>query len=362
MKIHSEGAALLNMLKASLSASPSAPETLPSPLNWTFLDRVSRRHRLGPLLHDGLQRSLFVGIPDWLVTNWEAQRREAVAFALYHQEALEELAAAFEGRGVPLVLLKGEALSRSLYPQVGLRPYYHDIDLLIPHDSYETAKAILMGLGFRLRRPYEEAEKRRLFGEIEFDREGMRRLTVDLHWDTLMASWEPHSLFREEETWAARDQIRLGDRALSVLGGEILLLYLCVHFAFHHVFDGLIYLCDLFLLLRRDGDRTDWDRLLAMATRSGSRHVLYYSLFFAKLLMAAPVPSRVLDGLKPSAPNRILLPGARLLFRDVPVPQVLERYIKFLLIDSNQGRLRAVRTWFRSSKAILERRPSDRDA
>ena len=354
MNIPPEGAALLSLLRASLSATPAALENLPSPLDWNFLQRLARHHRLEPLLSYGLRRLHFDGIPVGLRAEWDERRRTAMATALYYQAALREIAAAFEDRRVPFILLKGEALSKALYPHDGLRPY-GDIDLLIHPEAYETAKAVLTDLGFRLRQPAKEAEKRQLFGEIEFDKEGPILVTVDLHWDTLMASWEPRSLFSEQGTWASVDQIRLGNRALPVLKGEALLLYLCVHFAFHHIFDGLLLLCDLFLVLRRDAERIDWDSLVATATRCQCRHALYYSLFFVNTLMAALVPSGILDRLRPPIVIRALMPTDRLLFRDSLAPQMLERYVKLLLIDTQEGRWRAGRAWLESNKRFLGR-------
>jgi hypothetical protein len=273
---------------------------------------------------------------------------------MYQQQVLGEVAGAFESRGVPFILLKGEALSKGLYPGDGLRPY-GDLDLLIRPETYDAAKEILIGLGFRLRPSASEAEKRQLFGEIEFDRGGPITVTVDLHWDTLMASWEPGSLFNGDEVWSSLDRISLGSRVLPVLRGELLLLYLCVHFAFHHVFDGLLWLCDLVLLLGREADRIDWDRLIAMAGRCQCRHAAYYSLYFARVLMDAEVPPDVLDRLRPPAVIRGLMPSGHLLFRDALAPQMLERYVKFLLIDTQAGRNRALQSWFRSSKKVLGR-------
>jgi hypothetical protein len=277
---------------------------------------------------------------------------------MYHQQVLGEIAAAFDAHRVPFVLLKGEALSKALYPQEGLRPY-GDIDLLIRPETYEAAKDILAGLGFRLRLPTKEAEKLRLFGEIVFDKNGPFTVTVDLHWDTLMTSWEPQSLFSEHETWASVDSIRLGNQALPVLSGELLLIYLCVHFAFHHVFDGLLLLCDLFLVLRRDAERIDWDRLIAMANRCHCQHALYYSLLFVKALMAGEVPSGILDRLRPPATIRALMPAGRLLFRDTLVPPILQPYVKFLLIDTQQGRWRAFQAWLQLSKRFSGSQSSD---
>lgn len=354
VNIPPEGAALLTLVRASLSTTPPAIESFLSSLDRDFFLRLARHHRLEPLLCYGLRNSRFAGIPTEIRAEWEARRRTSIATALYHQEALREIAAAFADHDLPFVVLKGEALSKAFYPQEGLRPY-GDIDLLIRPETYELAKAVLIGLGFRLRQAANEAEKRRHFGEIEFDKEGPVALTVDLHWDTLMTSWEPQSLLSDHGTWASLDQVPLGSNTIPILKGEVLLIYLCVHFAFHHAFDGLILLCDLFLVLRRDAERTDWDRLIAMANRCQCRHALYWSLYLVKSLMAAPVPDSILDRLRPNALILALMPTTRLLFRDSLVSQSLERYVKFLLIDTQKGRWRALQAWFQSSKQLFGR-------
>jgi hypothetical protein len=354
MDISPEGTALLTLVKAALSDSPIETESLPSALDWDSVLQLARHHRLEPLLHYGLRHTGFTEIPNRVRAEWEMRHRISIVIGLYHQRALKEIAAAFEDRSVPFILLKGEALSKMLYPQDGLRPY-GDIDLLIRPDTYKPAKDILTGLGFRLRQPAKEAERLRLFGEIEFDKDVPMPVTVDLHWDTLMTSWEPKSLLADNETWTSLDSVRLDNRAIPILKGEILLIYLCVHFAFHHVFDGLLLLCDLFLILRRNAGETDWDRLIATAHRCQCRHALYCSLYFAKSLMAAPVPDRILDSLRPHALTRALMPTTRLLFRDSITPQMLERYIKFLLIDTLGGRRRALQAWLQSSKRLSGR-------
>jgi len=357
MIVPPEAAALLTLVKASLSATLSVPESCPSPIDWTTLQRLARRHRLGPLLHYGLCRSRILGVPEWLRADWEEQHCEAVAVSLFFQNALVEIAAAFDDHQVPFILLKGEALSNALYPEHGLRPY-DDIDLLVRSETYDAAKSTLTKLGFSIRHPSREVERRQLFGEVVFNKEGLRHLAVDLHWDTAMASWELQSSFSEHEAWASIDQICLGGRTLSTLGGEALLLYLSVHLAFHHVFDGLILFCDVFLLLRREAGRIDWERLVAMAARCRCRRALYYSLTFAKGLLGAEVPAGVLDRLRPPALSRGVMPAGRLLFRDTVVPLMLERWVKFLLIDTRRGRWRAVRALLGSSHPFLARRNS----
>ena len=122
MKSSPEGHALLSMLRASLSEASSDPAIVLSALNWSLLQRLVRHHRVGPLLSYSLRRSRIRGIPDWLRSEWEVQRHETVATALYHLQTLEELAGLFEAHDIPFILLKGEALSKTCYPDEGLRP------------------------------------------------------------------------------------------------------------------------------------------------------------------------------------------------------------------------------------------------
>ncbi|HWR20898.1 MAG TPA: nucleotidyltransferase family protein, partial [Verrucomicrobiae bacterium] len=297
----------MSMLQVSLSETSSDPAIVLSALDWSMLQRLVRHHRVGPLLSYSVRRSRIRGIPDWLRSEWDSQRRETVATALYHVQALEELAGLFEARDIPFILLKGEALSKTCYPDEGLRPY-SDIDLLIKESSYEAARAALTAVGFCPRHPHLETEKRTLFGEVEFDRQGPRTLTVDLHWDTLMVSWGPPSLLSAAETWGLADQIQIGRQLVSVLGGETLLLHLCVHFTFHHAFDGLILLCDLFLVLMREGGRIDWDRLLRKVDRYRCRYAVYYALTCVQSLLGAHIPSPILKRLRPAIPVRLLMP------------------------------------------------------
>jgi hypothetical protein len=113
------------------------------------------------------------------------------------------------------------------------------------------------------------------------------------------------------------------------------------------------------LVLRRDAERIDWDRLIAMANRCHCQHALYYSLLFVKALMAGEVPSGILDRLRPPATIRALMPAGRLLFRDTLVPPILQPYVKFLLIDTQQGRWRAFQAWLQLSKRFSGSQSSD---
>jgi hypothetical protein len=352
MRSSLERRTLLNILRASLDEAAIDPAIVPLSLDWSLLQRLVCHNRIGPLLSYGLHRSRIIGIPDWLAGEWEAQRRETIATTLYLQQTLGELVEAFERSGIPFVLLKGEALSRAFYPEDGLRPY-GDIDLLIRPASYKTVRDILMGFGFQLRQPTLETEKRELFGEVEFDRKGHRVLTVDLHWDTLMASWGPPSLMGDASTWGSLERIECGGRLVPVMGGDSLILFLCVHFAFHHVLDGLILLCDLFLVLRRDAHRIDWDRLVLMARHYRCLQAVYYALTSAQRLLGAQIPSVVFEYLMPATAVRLLMPVDRLLVRARPVPQMLERFVKLLMIDDQAGRWKALQSWWRSSKPWL---------
>jgi hypothetical protein len=86
MNIPPEGTALLTLLRAFLSGIPAAPETFPSFVDWAFLQRLARHHRLEPLLCYGIRRCDFPEIPTWVRAEWQKQRRIAAARALSCRE------------------------------------------------------------------------------------------------------------------------------------------------------------------------------------------------------------------------------------------------------------------------------------
>lgn len=75
-----------------------------------------------------------------------AARQQLLAREALHREVLAPLDAELGRAGIPAVLLKGEALATTLYPDAALRPR-HDIDLWVLPADCASAESLLARLG-----------------------------------------------------------------------------------------------------------------------------------------------------------------------------------------------------------------------
>jgi len=139
LKIPPEEVALLNLVQASLAATPSPLETFPSSLDWVFLQRLASHHRLEPLLCYGLSRSPFTGIPSRVRAQWEAHRRHALYYSLLFVKALMagEVPSGILDRLRPLATIRALMPTGRLLFRDTLIPQMLEIRQ-IPLDRYPT--------------------------------------------------------------------------------------------------------------------------------------------------------------------------------------------------------------------------------
>lgn len=161
--------------------------------------------------------------------------------------------------GLESVLLKGGAASR-LYPHPGLRPY-GDIDLLVPPEQSEAARAALdMSLG--------------------------DAYPVDLHQDIpgLDRTWR--------DLLARSRWIQIAGVETRTLGAEDELRLLCVH-AFRETIWRPLWLCDIAAALEGLPADFDWDYCVAGTVQS-AEWITFAALLAHRLLGAN------LDGVPPA--------------------------------------------------------------
>lgn len=115
---------------------------------WDDLLIQAEQHGMGPLLSLHLT-TVDVQVPDPFL-------RGLRFLCLRHQQAnglrmksLHSVLSLLEEEGVPVLVLKGAALCRTLYPAAGLRPM-RDIDLLLAKEDVQHAHAFLQEEGFRI--------------------------------------------------------------------------------------------------------------------------------------------------------------------------------------------------------------------
>ncbi len=322
-------------------------------LHWDAIFPVIRHQGLLPMVYHVLSREGRLGeIPHH--DQFQEEYLETAAHTLFYEQFLKELVTSFQKERIPFLLIKGPSLAYELYRPPEARPY-SDIDLLVQEHHYEWAKSVLFSLGLEMTEPKREAIRRTYFNSVTFSKPGAQKVFVDLHWETLMISWNRHPFLRKEEVWKGVRWITMSGLSLPVLQPRMLLPYLCLHLALHHQFGNLLTLCDLALAIDKFGREVDWNEIVRESNELQIRKPVYYSLKLTASLLGSEIPTDVFFKLRPSKTEEALLPFDFLVFRERPIHVNLERLIKWVLIDDLKGKKRSLAAFFNQRKEKREK-------
>ncbi|MBV9580765.1 MAG: nucleotidyltransferase family protein [Chloroflexi bacterium] len=270
---------------------------------------------------------------------------------------LRRVASAFQDAAIPMIVLKGPALSRTLYPEIGLRPYA-DLDLTIRDQDEQSAVDVLEAEGFHeivdpfenARRPHRSEEGHE--GHFHRRFENADGVLVELHLDPLQLGLKTVC---EDGRWSRAESLP-GVPGALMLGPEDQVVQLSVH-AHKHGFERLIWLKDLDLLLRRHAGSLNWGLIQDVARAEGVAGSVWYALWLTRKLLNTPLRDRELRALQPAMPVRVayhwvwpVRSVARLQAR------MHRRAVQFRAADSLRGMLPATllmgRRWARTRALV----------
>lgn len=305
---------------------------------------LARQHQLGPLVWTVLRR---VRAPDDVVAL--ALRRDVYHFAARHARLtrlLGDLLPALAARGVPLIALKGAILAERYYDRAADRPM-RDVDLLV-----RPADALLVAAVARERGLDRYQDRHSLEFDLEFGSAFVltrhpgddRKPSLDVHWD-LFDGWRPRRAAARwlDQAWARAEPARVAGHAVLAFRREDMLLHLASHLALHHAFTGLLWYCDIALVLTRDRDLLDWDRVVADAETLGLRGLLSVVFDALESVLGVTPPAEIRRSLHGRGPRRgvarrLALPRAA---RLTPINH-LEHVMPLLLIERGRHSLEAL--------------------
>lgn len=211
---------------------------------------------------------------------------------------LKELTARLAASGAPLVLLKGAAYNRFIYPRGGLRNY-QDIDVLLDAAAVAKAREILRAMGY--------AEQQSIEGSVDMVKHlggRMPSLLIELHTQLVHHHEYPYyraELALDEGRLMERSEERLvDDTAVRILHPADELFYSVVHFFFHHDFAGLKYHSDVNALLTDPARPLDLDEAVTMARAARAGYAVGLTLLVQRAIFGADaVPERLVRELAP---------------------------------------------------------------
>ncbi len=271
------------------------------------------------------------------------------------EESLRRVGAALQSHQIRFVVLKGLALSYTLYPNVDCRPM-SDLDVLVAGQHAGQATAALRTAGFHAEPTHSVEFDREFGGELALISEDPCLLPVELHWKLLHYDWFSRSTsFAAEEMLAAAAPCAASPESFWTMAWGDSVQYLALHLAVHHAFEDLWLFVDLDRLTRNVSE-ADWELVVQRARARRISYALYFSLDFTRRLLRTPIPASTLAALRPPAHvrrlvERLVAPETQLAGRRGLGPQGM-RVLHFLLMDQPDAELQGLwrvvfpgRTW-----------------
>jgi len=264
-------------------------------IDWDYLLRIARNHRIMPLLSWQLNAISSESIANGVLDKLRTYSHNNGLRNLYLTGELFRILRTFETHGIAVVPYKGPVLAAYAYGNLALREF-DDLDFLVRRQDILRAGELLAAfgylLGYRLTRAQEAAFIR--YADQYFYVRDRDRSVVELHWG--FASRALSFLLSTERQWWRFERVSLGGGDVLTFSSEDLLLILCVHGSMHR-WERLQWVCDIAELINAHRE-LDWGRLMEKATAMGCRRALLLGILLANELLGVTIPEKAARGLQ----------------------------------------------------------------
>ena len=241
--------------------------------------------------------------------------------ALGQFRQLADLNDALDQAGIGVLPYKGPLLSWRLYGDVALR-MSTDLDIVVPRDAYDRARAVLVARGSAPRRGHSLAQERTLFRWLGHASFGVGDVTfVELHWRFAPLTF-PFALTPSDALARSRPT-QVGSRTFQMMDDRDLLVTLAMH-GTRHLFERLEWLSGFARLLA--STQATPEEMLAHASRLRARRMLLVAVATAEAVLGIPPAELWLAALREDAGARRIAAqlAAAIAARGEGSPRVLE--------------------------------------
>jgi hypothetical protein len=257
-----------------------------SGLDWYAVLSLAEAHGLLPIVY---QRSLELDavVPNRIRRAASNRFEQHARQTLWLAHLLFQVSDLFHKHGIESLPYKGPVLAQLLYGDTSLRQY-SDIDILVRGADVHRAKLVLQNGGFTCDLELSTRQQQayvRTGNEYTFHHVG-RSNVLELQW-RILPSFQAVDL--DPGIFFARSQkIEIGDRLISTLGSNDLMLALCAHAA-KHAWCKLSWIRDVAEL--GQSRHLDWSRVIDEAERLGIKRILAATFHLAEKIFDTPVPA-----------------------------------------------------------------------
>ncbi len=311
-------------------------------LDWDYLLQMGGYHGLAPLLFYHLHRiDHDHQIPQSVMGQLHDIYYSNLARNILLYDELNQISECFEGREIPLVVVKGLTLAETVYRNVALRPMA-DVDLLVEKRNLPEVMKAFSKLGFEIL-PQEKEITLKYMNELHFvkHQENIKHLPsliVNIHWDlTAPIRFRGATKTNTRQMIERAQPTKIANSNVLVMTPEDQILHVIYHATFQHPFIGLLELCDVAELVKLEENELDWQSLMKRARNGRIATATYCLLTSAETLLGAPIPDWALRSLAPNLLKRGLLNtvfGKTNFLAECPTRPVAPRYLlQTLMLD-----------------------------
>lgn len=285
------GADLTDADVASCHADPS--------FDWQRLVRTASQHDIGPRLYHAIRRCSLPN--DAAIAAVAAMESQYYATGLRNallERELHALLGHWRSAGIPAIVLKGAALTATVYSNRALRPM-RDLDLLVHRSDMPRVEALMAESGYELE-PCQRDRADWYYGHnyhLGFLKQGLdgRTVTCEVHW-LLERPGRPFAI-DTDGLWARAVAVASGPQMMHVLSPEDTLLHLSLHVCKHGLRGGFRGFSDIATFINAAGPSFDWEQTCRRAAEWRIAALVYVPLLVADRLLNAGLPAGIAPAL-----------------------------------------------------------------
>lgn len=279
----------------------SAPHKNAVPLNWALVLFLCSQHRVTGLVGRHLSARGWRSVPPEVAAGLNRYFGEMALHSAILSQELLHVADHLQNAGVPMVSFKGPTLALALYGNGVARPSA-DLDLLVPRAHVQRAHALLRELGYAHEvelSPSQERQHLRVDSVFNLMRPSPAEaadlfpggLAVELHWAITSPCLPFDFTYESVQPGLYSLDVRGPLKNQPALSAHDLLLVLVVHGA-KHLWERLLWLCDIAQLIERNPD-LDWEAVLESAREREIERMTALCLALVRDVMGVKLPEFV---------------------------------------------------------------------
>jgi Uncharacterised nucleotidyltransferase len=254
-------------------------------VDWDEVLRLADQHGIVPLLYQTCSK-LHDAVSPGVLAQLQERYNQNVHKTLLLARELIRILDCLDALGVEAIPYKGVVLSEIYYGDMAMRQS-GDMDLFVRKRDVRRIGEAVRDLGYTPRGLIPDAAWPNYIAsgyERTFDSPAGKNL-LELQWALqprfYAVDYDMEGLFERAVP------VTVAGRRTRTASPEDLLLVLSVHAA-KHVWERLVWLCDIAQILKRE--KLNWDWVLCRAREYGIERILRVTLLLANRLLAMPLP------------------------------------------------------------------------